>query len=203
VITASGKYYSFVVGHNENPAKLNIIMEPITMDWNGWSNNAEGKIIFTQTAGVDETKFKALSLFALKQTNIKHIRNTIGSVRMDVLNVLSKEDNIIVTLKMKNKSSLNYEVELLKAYIRDSETNKRDLTQEVEVKPSFLYLTNLSKKKRKIGEAKGEYGLVLVFDKFAIAKNKTFDLDMVEKNGGRNFNLKIDFETFYYQMKQL
>ena len=59
------------------------------------------------------------------------------------------------------------------------------------------------KSKKKIGEAKGEYGIVLLFNKFAIAKNKTFDIDMIEKNGGRNFNLKIDFETFYYQMKPL
>lgn len=206
VITASGKYYSFIVGHNENPSKLNLIMEPITMDWSSAINNvdSDGKIIFTQTSGgMDEAGFKALSLFALKQKNIKHIRSTVGSVRMEVQNILSKDDNILITLKMKNKSSLNYEVELLKAYIRDAETNKRDLTQEVEVKPTYLYLSNQSKSKRKIGEAKGEYGMVLLFNKFAIAKNKTFDIDMIEKNGGRNFNLKIDFNTFYYQMKQL
>jgi conjugative transposon TraN protein len=202
VITASGKYYSFIVIHNENPVKLNVIMEPITMDL-GSAVDTDGKIIFTQSSGMDEAKFKDLSVFALKQKNIKHIRSTVGSIRMEVQNILSKEDNILITLKMKNNSYLNYEVELLKAYIRDSETNKRDLTQEVEIKPIFLYVTNLSKAKKKIGEAKGQYGLVLLFNKFAIAKNKTFDLDMIEKNGGRNFNLKIDFETFYYQMKQL
>ena len=182
VITASGKYYSFLVTHSENPTKLNLVMNPLlNMDWSGDAGiSADGKIIFSET-GIDEAGFKTLANYALKQKNIQHIRSTVGSVRMEVQNILSKDDNILLTLKMKNKSSLNYEVELLKAYIRDSETNKRDLVQE----------------------AKGEYRIVLLFNKFAIAKGKTFDVDVIEKNGGRNFNLKIDFETFYYQMKQL
>ena len=204
VITASGKYYSFLVTHSENPTKLNLVMNPLlNIDWSGDAGiSADGKIIFSET-GIDEAGFKALANYALKQKNIQHIRSTVGNVRMEVQNILSKDDNILLTLKMKNKSSLNYEVELLKAYIRDSETNKRDLVQEVEVKPKYVYVLSESKTQKKIGEAKGEYRIVLLFNKFAIAKGKTFDVDVVEKNGGRNFNLKIDFETFYYQMKQL
>ena len=105
-----------------------------------------------------------------RKTFISDEQGTVGSVRMEVQNILSKDDNILLTLKMKNKSSLNYEVELLKAYIRDSETNKRDLVQEVEVKPKYVYVLSESKTKKKIGEAKGEYRIVLLFNKFAIAK---------------------------------
>jgi hypothetical protein len=53
-----------------------------------------------------------------------------------------------------------------------------------------------------IGEAKANM-VVLLFNKFSIAEHKTFDLDMVEKNGGRNFHLVTDFTTFYNQMEQL
>jgi conjugative transposon TraN protein len=199
VITGNGKYYSFLVSHDESPAKLNIIMDPITIDY---SKGAEGKILFMDN-GMNETTFKSLSAIALKENNIKHIRSSVGGVKMGIQNILSKDNYILITLKMKNKSSLNYDVELLKAYIRDKETSKRDLTQEVEVKPVYAYIADDSLNKKKVGEPKGEYGIVLLFNKFAIAKNKTFDIDIVEKNGGRNFNLKIDFESFYYQMKQL
>lgn len=207
VITAGGKYYSFLVNHNENPSKLNIMMNPII--YNGSSldvdknGGALGKIIFSESE-INEADFKDLANLALKEKNVKHIGSASGKVRFDVLNIRSKGENVFVSLKMKNTSSLNYEVEFLKAFVRDTENGKRDVVQELEVKPTYVYVVNQSKKKeKKIGEAKGVYGVVIMFKKFSIAKNKTFDIDIIEKNGGRNFNLKIDFNTFFYQMTQI
>ena len=72
----------------------------------------------------------------------------------------------------------------------------------IQVIGMCIYRTK-AKPLKMIGEAKGEYGVVLLFNKFSIAEHKTFDLDMVEKNGGRNFHLVTDFTTFYNQMEQL
>jgi hypothetical protein len=73
---------------------------------------------------------------------------------------------VMVSLKLKNKSSLNYEVDYLKAYIRDKDNSKRDVTQELEVKPVYVYLQNQGKTPKTIGEAKGEYGVVLLLINF-------------------------------------
>ena len=205
VVTASGKYYSFLVNHSENPSKLNVVMEPIVVDWSNQNvsyNQGKGKILLSGES-MDEASFKRLSAYALEQKNIKHIRSIVGNVSVEVQSILTKGNMVMVSLKLKNKSSLNYEVDYLKAYIRDKDNSKRDVTQELEVKPVYVYLQNQSKTPKTIGDAKGEYGLVLLFNKFSIAEHKTFDLDMVEKNGGRNFHLVTDFATFYNQMEQL
>jgi hypothetical protein len=44
---------------------------------------------------------------------------------------------------------------------------------------------------------------VFMIPKFSIAEDKNLEIDIVEKDGSRNLNLKVDYETFYYQMTRL
>jgi conjugative transposon TraN protein len=209
VITFNGSYYSFLVSYNEMPNKLNINMCAGLNESFDYSNFKQPeKIIFSDTYYTESEMIsfskKMIDLSKIKKKSIHHIADKVGKVAFQLTNIGVKEGNIIFCITMKNTSPLDYGLEYMKFFVRDKTKRKKEVSQEIEIKPNFAYVErNGLSNETKLGVAGGEFSFVFMIPKFSMATDKNLEIDIAEKDGSRNMNLKVDYETFYYQMTRL
>lgn len=92
-------------------------------------------------------------------------------------------------LQIENKSPIDYDIDFLKFYIRDKRKGKRTAIQETELNPlcvvgnTYQVLANCSNT------------IVVALDKFTIPDAKYFGVQIMEKNGGRHFLLRMGNRT--------
>ena len=209
VITFNGSYYSFIVSYNEMPNKLNINMCAGLNESFDYSNFKQPeKIIFSDTYYTESEMIsfskKIIELSKVKKKSIFHVSDKVGNVTFKLTNLGTKEGNIIFCISMKNTSPLDYTLDFMKFYLRDKSKRKKIVSQEIEIKPNFAYVErNGISNETQLGVSGGEFNFVFMIPKFSIAEDKNLEIDIVEKDGSRNLNLKVDYQTFYYQMTRL
>ena len=96
-----------------------------------------------------------------------------------------KQNIIFYKVQISNKSNLDYEISTLRFYVRDKQKVKRTATQEIEVHPVFMTADAETVK------GKSSIDVVYALQKFTIPDAKVLEIDLFEKNGGRNLKLKI------------
>lgn len=84
-----------------------------------------------------------------------------------------------------NKSAIDYDIDLLKFFIRDKTKAKRTAMQENELSP--LHISGNTK----VVKACDFSVVVIALDKFTIPDAKSFVIQIMEKNGGRHLQLNV------------
>ncbi|MBS1735121.1 MAG: conjugative transposon protein TraN [Bacteroidetes bacterium] len=102
-----------------------------------------------------------------------------------VVGIYIKGNVMYYQLKLENRSPINYDVELLKFYIRDKKKGKRTATQENELTPLYV-AGNTSQVKANCNNT-----IVVALDKFTIPDKKYLAIQILEKNGGRHLLMRI------------
>ena len=92
-------------------------------------------------------------------------------------------------LEIKNRTNINYDVELLRFFVRDEERTKRTASQELEMQPFYIYGDTAVIK----GQSKNT--VVIALPKFTISDKKYLAIQLMEKNGGRHLQLKVHNRT--------
>ena len=108
-----------------------------------------------------------------------------GAVITKLSGIYIKDDVIYYQLEIHNHSPLDFDIELLKFFITDKKRSKRSSVQENELLPLYV-AGNRSKV-----EAYNFSVMVVALDKFTIPDAKFLRIQLMEKNGGRHFNLKV------------
>ena len=164
MVTEDGSVYTFVINYEEKPAL--------------WVYN------------LPENKKATMATYA---NGILDNRRTLWGVRdnswnMDaaVIGTYIKNDNIYYQLRIKNNSPIDYDIEVLRFYIRDKKKGKRTAVQENELKP--LYVSG------NIAQVKSfnQNIIVVALDKFTIPDKKFMGIQIMEKNGGRHLIMKLN-----------
>ena len=103
-----------------------------------------------------------------------------------VIGTYIKNDIIYYQLRIKNHSPIDYDIEVLRFYIRDKKKGKRTAVQENELKP--LYVSG------NIAQVKSfnQNIIVVALDKFTIPDKKFMGIQIMEKNGGRHLMMKLN-----------
>ena len=120
-------------------------------------------------------------------------KSTQGNIRKDkkfrlkisLKDIYVNQNIIFYKVQISNKSNLDYDIDALRFYIRDKQRVKRTATQEIEVYPVFLTANAETVK------GKSKVDVVYALPKFTIPDAKVLEIDLFEKNGGRNLKLKI------------
>jgi conjugative transposon TraN protein len=209
VITQSGNYYSFLVSYNEAPNKLNVTMcRGLDEIFDYRNGNTNEKIIFTDSYYTQDEMIsfskRIIDLGKIRHKSIHHIADKVGEVECKLHNIATRDGNMIFSIRLKNASAMEYSLEFVKFYVRDKSKRKKEVSQEIELKPNFLYVDGTdTTHEKKLGAAGTEFNLVFMIPKFSINSDKNLEIDLIEKDGSRHLNLKIDYATFYNQMNQL
>ena len=116
---------------------------------------------------------------------VKKIKDKKYNMQAGIRGIYIKDNIIYYQLYINNDGTVDYDVDLLRFFIKDKKRSKRTAVQEVEQKP--VYITgNHSKVKG------NNYTVFIVaLEKFTIPDKKYLAVQITEKNGGRHFLLKV------------
>ena len=162
VITSDGNVYLFTVTYAANPGTL-VMHLPVN-----------------KTATI-----ASYATMVLNTPSKRIVKSENGRVVVKVTGIYIKEDVIYYQLQLHNHSPLDYDIDLLKFYLSDKKKSKRTAIQENELQP--LHIAG----NKSVVKAYNFSIVAVALPKFTIPDAKYFGIQLMEKNGGRHFNLKI------------
>ena len=162
VVTGDGNVYTFTVTYSQNPRELILHLPP--------NKNAN---------------ISTYANILLNNSPRRIVRVEHSKVISKVSGIYIKDDVIYFQLEIHNHSPLDYDIELLKFFIVDKKKTKRTAVQENELIP-----LHVAGNKGKV-KAYNFSVIVVALDKFTIPDAKFLRVLMMERNGGRHFNLRV------------
>jgi conjugative transposon TraN protein len=164
VITDDGSVYSFAVCYDQKPAVW-VYHLPVK-EYATLSSYANAILDNPPTMrGIKDNKWDMLAL---------------------VKGIYIRSDIVYYQLALVNQSPIDYDIDLLKFYIRDKKKSNRTAVQENELKPLSV-AGNITQVK-----ANSSSIIVIALDKFTIPDAKYLAIEVMEKNGGRHLRLKVN-----------
>ncbi|MBL7738138.1 MAG: conjugative transposon protein TraN [Chitinophagaceae bacterium] len=163
VITDDGSVYAFTVNYDNRPA--------------AW--------VYYLPVNKTATISSYANMILDNARNTKGIKAKKYNMKAEVKGIYIKDNIIYYQLYIKNKSTVDYDIDLLRFFIKDKKKSKRTAVQEIELKP--VYTTgNYSKIKGNTNTL-----FVVALEKFTIPDKKYLAVQLTEKNGGRHFLLRL------------
>jgi len=163
VVTGDGNVYQFTVSYTDKPNELVFRLPP---------SKKAGIATFCNSILDNKASMRVMQV---KKENIL----------FRVIGIYVKDDVLYYQMEIHNHSPIDYDIDLLKFFIRDKKKGKRTSVQENEQTPLYV-AGNQSKVK-----AYNFSVLVVAVDKFTIPDAKFLGIQLMEKNGGRHFTLKV------------
>lgn len=181
VIVGDGSLYSFLMNYAEEPTALNLELadKPVAVPL----------AVFTDRTDNEARILDAAERVAVKQRMLRRIKDNKFDVGIRLNGVYIVGNVIYYQLELENNSNISYDVEQLRFYIRDKKKVKRTATQEVEQEPLLLSgnTSTINPKSRQ--------HVVVALDKFTIPDKKELIIQLMEHNGGRHLQLKVNNKT--------
>lgn len=163
VVTEDGSVYSFLINYEEKPAT--------------WVYN------------LPENKKASMATYANSILDNPKTINGMKDKKWDmiakVIGIYIKENILYYQLELSNESPIDYDIDLLRFYIKDKKKSKRTAIQETELKPLCIVGN------RTQVQANQQNILVVALEKFTIPDAKYLTIQVMEKNGGRHLALKV------------
>jgi conjugative transposon TraN protein len=177
VVTADGKLYGFVLNFDELCPTLNLAA--------GSASNDDIDVLFSSGNENQKEIEQYAQLSLSKKKKVTGLNINRFSIQLRVSGIFIHQDVMYFRVQLGNNSSINYDIDQLRFFIRDQKKSKRTASQETEVLPLFA-TSSISK----ISDH-SELNLVFAVPKFTIPEKKLFTLELIEKNGGRHVELNI------------
>ncbi len=180
VYTEDGMMYMTAVHYDSLAANVPYVFNPLT----------EGCPIKPVIAGrqattMQDVKTLSASLLSARK-RYRHPAVSTANTHLSLANIWIKDDLLYFQLRLSNNSAIPYDILLTKYYERDNNRPKRTTVVEREV-TSYYELLPVSARIA----SDGTTTLLIVFNKFTIADQKHFAIELFEKNGDRHLVLNI------------
>ncbi|MBO0936443.1 conjugative transposon protein TraN [Fibrella sp. HMF5335] len=188
VITADGKFYSFIVSYNESPAalalNLTVAGQPIT----GTGNEAKsGSVHFAGAAALQSDMAVASDRILHKARRFRRIGAEGSKMAVKMRGVYVKDNVLYYRLTFNNNSNLNYDLDYVRFFIVDKTVAKEASHQEIEVRPIYIHNDPIRTVK---GHSQAEK--VYAFQRFTIPADKVLQVQTGEQNGGRQLAFVVN-----------
>lgn len=175
VITADGKFYSFLLRYVPNPVALNYSF---------------GKRDISQVAFVpgmhNKGHLHTNAQIALgKKKKLRGARDKRYGIKLHLDGLFIKGNVMYYRFKVENTSNIRYDVEQFRFFVRDAKKAKRTTYRETELEPLYTY------KDTSVVEGQSQQYLVVALSKQTIPDQKHLAVQLMEDHGGRHLELKI------------
>ncbi len=173
VITADGSLHHFYVDYSEQPANQ--------------IYRISGRIADARFKGVrTDIEYEIAADRILNRGQSRTVKKQKRSrITFSIRRIYTHEDMLFVLVRLRNKSNIRYDIESLRFFARDKKTLRRTASQEIEMQP--LYVRN----KHTTVNGHGSADVVFIFRKFTIPHAKTLDIELFERDGGRNLKIHV------------
>jgi conjugative transposon TraN protein len=163
VFTSDGSVYTFQVCY-----------QPIPTTWTYYLPTNKKATMATYANGILENR-----------RTLKGIRDNSWDIDAAVIGAYIKDDVMYYQLRIINNSPVDYDIEVLRFYIRDKRKSKRTAVQENDLKP--LHVSGNTTEVKAFSQTVA----VIALKKFTIPDKKFMGIQIMEKNGGRHLNMKL------------
>lgn len=184
VITADGHLHHFTIDYATQPSTLTVDVNEAGSGQIPRSN----ELIFQSETTETDMETHSSRITKVKKP-LKFHSTGKYKVQLAAKGIYIKDNVMFFHLRISNKSNIKYDVEFLRFYIRDKSTVKRTASQELSLKPIYVYGNPSPIPGRSAVE------VVYAFEKFTIPEAKNLNIELFEKNGGRNLLLSIKNKT--------
>jgi len=189
VITDDGSYYTFNVKYVDEPVKLSVEMSDFLYSRDIKSRSGNFSPVYFSDLGNESPYLVKLimeTVYKNNRTKLKHIGSRNFGVEYLLKGIYSHNELLFFHLKLKNKSSVSFNMDNVTFKIVDKKVAKRTAIQEQVIRPlrSFNQVTAVA--------GRHEERTVFVLPKFTIPNDKQLIIDLMEKDGGRNQRLTVE-----------
>lgn len=116
---------------------------------------------------------------------IRGIKDASWQIIARVIGIYIRGEEIFYQLELSNQSSIDYDINFLRFFVRDRKRAKRTAVQQKELTP--LFTAGDTSKVR----AGTHNSIVVAFKKFTIPAQNYLAIEIGEQNGGRNLLMKV------------
>ena len=109
-----------------------------------------------------------------------------GDMHSKVIGLYIRGNVMYYQLRLENNSPIDYDIDLLRFYIRDKRKGKRTATQEDNLTSLYVAGNDLKIK------ATSRNVIVVAMEKWTIPDAKYLGIQIMEKNGGRHLQMKVN-----------
>ncbi len=163
VVTSDGSVYAFAVRYNPSPGSW-VCQVPVK-----------------EKAAI-ETYANAIAINLL---TMRGIRDRSYDMEARVTGIYIKDQVIYYQLSLENTSTVDYDIDFLRFYIRDRRKSKRTASQENELVP--LYVAGNTR----VVHNCSHNTIVVALEKFTVPDAKVLAIEINEHNGGRHLLMKV------------
>jgi conjugative transposon TraN protein len=173
VITSDGKLHHFYVNYSDRPDKQTFSLDSTS--------------IVDFTSGVNRMLYerKVERIMSNSPGGVSK-RDAKFGMKFLLNGIYIDEGQLFYDITIRNKTNIRYDIESMRFFIRDRKILKRTAAQEIEITPRYIStdITHVN--------GHGSLRLIYVLNKFTIPDAKNLDIELFEKNGGRNLKLRLD-----------
>ena len=178
VVTSDGKFYPFRVIYQDVPEDLNVSFLQ--------SNTASFEAVSMTSDVLDSYSHQIVKQKRNKDIRCKAKENKL-LLRLNSIYI--RDEVLFFDLFVHNQSTINYEVDFIRFFIRDKKIAKRTSVQEIEQIPFHTYSPSYNPDKI---YAKSSQHRVFALKKFTLSDQKLLQIEVFEKNGGRHLTIELD-----------
>lgn len=188
IINNDGSIFSYIVRYKKHLDQLNYFI-PITSSI-GNETPIVKDFVSAKAAekSVDNNTYyyqKFCSYLLDRKQRIGRIKKRNEGIILSVENIVFDKDELYFVIQIENKSTLDYDLNFLKLSIETRKKGKKKSLQRLYQEP--IYKHNLPDKLVEYGTV----NLVYVMPKFSLSNDRRAILELNEKNGERNIELRI------------
>lgn len=187
VINTDGSIFSYILRYKKQLAKLNYFIPKSNRIGN------EKPVLADPTKAPQEEEIenktyyyqKFCSYLIDRKQRIGRIKKRKHGIVLSVENIVFDKEELYFVIQIENKSSLDYDLNFLKLSIRIRKKGKKKSLQTLLKEPVFKYNIPLKIKEDET------LRMIYVLPKFSISNNRRAILQLNEKNGERDIELKV------------
>ncbi len=177
VVTADGKLYSFVLSYSEQSPQLNLSIN---------KTKADGQEIYFSDESRNEEEIEEYSKLAFyDKKKIRGENENKHDIKLQLNGIFIQKNMMYFRIPVRNNSTITYDIDQLRFFIRDTKKVKRTASQEIEILP-FYILNDVA-----AIDEESENTFVFALPKFTIPEEKYLAIQLMEKNGGRHLELDV------------
>jgi len=188
VVNSDGSVFSYIVRYRAQLSKLNYFI-PVSSSIGNEKPKVKDVIqVKTSEKRVNFQKYyyeKFCSFLLDRKQSIGRINNRNEGIVLSVENIVFDKEELYFVIKIDNKSTLDYDLNFLNLSVETRKKGKRKSLQRLCQEPLFRY--NVPSK---ISESE-TVRFVYVLPKFSLSNDRRAILELNEKDGERNIELRI------------
>ena len=188
VVNRNGSIFSYIVRYKAKLSKFNYFIPMASSIGNEKPKVNDSIKVETSERSIDNSTYyyqKFCSYLLDRNQHIGRITERYEGIVLSVENIVFDKEELYFVIQIENKSTLDYDLNFLNLSIETRQKGKRKSLQRLYQEPTYKH--NLPSKIAKSETVR----FVYVLPKFSLSNDRRAILELNEKDGERNIEMKI------------